>query len=359
MLASSKIYEFLRKSLVFVSIGSIADVMPMIDENRIMTRYGLEFMGATDHPGLNRLIYNSTTTSKTVSWELSPLLNSPGRYGQTELTERFFLSKNTNELDSVLNKIRSLNDKRKALVNETVQTLIQDIENGFHNDYNNFYCVVIDDIPEGLAGLLAQRISDYYNRPAIILTGKSDTAIDAYKGSGRSLNGIDFFSYIMPMGDMFERIGGHAQAFGFTIQKNNVSSVMSRLDASLEGNVVEQIIHADIELDITRITQKLLAELLMLDPFGKGNHEPVFFSQNVKISDFARFGIDKNHGKFLFAENAEVSAVGWKRAEVMEMMYNNGSAVDILYTLEKNKFNNRNYIQMNIVDIDRYDHASQ
>lgn len=348
--SSEKINSFIESTIGLVSIGSIADIMPMINENRVLVYKGFKSLRKTSHPGLSILINNEGVNTKKIGWDIAPLLNTPGRFGMTELTVNFFLEDKTDELKKIVSTIKDLNKKRKDTVNELCQKFVNDLNSGVIANEKNLLVIKSDLIPEGLAGLIANRLSDETSKPviAVSLPGKDGIV----KGSGRHRGEIDFISLIKPYEKYFEKIGGHSRAFGFTIKVEVLDSVMSMLTDSVDENTfTEQIFSIDLEVEINKITEHFIKNLSILEPHGPGNEEPVFLSKKINIESFARFGENNRHGKFNFKNNPNLTAIGWNIGNRMEELSKLNEPVDILFTLENNYFKGVNYPRMIILDI--------
>ena len=346
---SEKTFDFTAMALGLTAIGIIADVMPLIEENRTLLKIGIDYLNRTKHPGILELKKKSMITSKAIAWEIAPLLNSPGRFGLTDLTGRFFLSSDPGEIRSAIDDIRRINEKRKRMVNDIFTREFGELGKRTRLMHRNFTCVTSPDIPDGIAGLIAVKISEKNDKPAIVIsTGTSDGIC---KGSGRSAAGIDFFSAVEPLSGCFERIGGHAQAFGFTIKIDRIEQVMLEIDTRLDGIPKNNsTLKIDAEINIGEIDRNPAREIEMLAPFGKCNEEPVIISRNVTISGFSRFGEEGRHGRFILEENPEMRVIGWRLADEMERIFKSGKAVDIVYTMEEREFNGRKYVQLQVID---------
>jgi single-stranded-DNA-specific exonuclease len=336
--------------LPFVAIGTIADIMPLNNENRILVRNGLNYLGETKHPGLSILVYGKPATAKTVSWDIAPVLNSPGRFGHTSLTVDFFIEKDIVSIQKTLSEIREINEKRRELVNGLFSEIKEVYAEGGYSDYKNITVIKSDNIPDGVAGLIANRVMDISDKPVIVLakTGSGDLI----KGSGRALAGIDFFSYLQPLADTFDKLGGHPQAFGFTIKIGLIESVLQRLDESVISFDKPRVSTTayDTEIDLNDIDDHLMNQLALIEPFGNGNEEPVFLTRDVEIGEFSYLGKGARHGRFSFNEY-NLRAVGWDLGEVMERFSGSGEKVDIYFYLEYNIFRDQKKIQLRLRDI--------
>jgi single-stranded-DNA-specific exonuclease len=353
MRASGKIYDFLNYCMEFVAIGTVADVMPLIGENRIFTKLGLERMSNSSHNGISILSESKSVDSKFISWELSPILNSPGRYGKTDITVDFFLEEDDGKGRNIIDELRILNDDRKKLISDTFTEIISGKNEKNIIIFNSLVCAKTDKIPDGMTGLLASKLSEYYSKPAITVSISGDINGQC-RGSGRCNGSYDFFLMAEKVSDKFIRFGGHSQAFGFTIAYDRIDEMLNELSLLINNEEYSDLnrrIFIDDELNLSEINTKLIKSLKILEPFGKGNEEPVFLTKNIKPYSFTRFGKKQNHGKFLFKNESNLTAIGWGMADIMEPLFESSEAIDIVYRLENNEYNNKTYPRIIISSI--------
>ncbi|MBN2160287.1 MAG: single-stranded-DNA-specific exonuclease RecJ [Spirochaetes bacterium] len=333
---SEKVSGFIDSILGLVSIGSIADVIPLVGENRILVKTGIDRLNRIKHPALSKLINGDAINARVIGWGIGPLLNTPGRIGKTELTVSFFIENEPGVLDAVISEIKSLNENRKIFINQFCSKILKDIEAGTIPSFGSLIYIKTGDIPDGYAGLVANRISDATGNPVIVavLPGKNGFI----KGSGRSRGGMEFFSRVEKLRDRFERIGGHENAFGFTARDTDVDGIIRDI-----GNFLDQRPSApamnDIcwELDPASITTGFINDIARMEPFGNGNAEPVFISRGIRVESFVQFG--NGHGKYIIFEGNPLTAIGWGMGHLMKDYFERGDKLDIIYRLENNIFN--------------------
>lgn len=345
---SPKIVEFNNYILGLVALGAIADIVPLIEENRVMVHLGLESLKNTSHAGLSLLLNNKKVSSRTLGWHVAPVLNAPGRMGRTEYTADFLLGTGGREHGDILEEILGLNKKRREMVDCEVNKIFEMITNG-NIDTSRDVVFVRADLPEGVIGLIANRVSEMVKKPVIVVSRTDENGI--VKGSGRVRGDFDFFSKISGLSIPFEKVGGHAQAFGFTIKEELLDGVVAQIARSVSvSNFTSPVDPVDCVLDIRDVTIEVAEKLELLEPTGKGNEEPVFLTRGAVLRKFVRIGVGNQHGKYLFKDNLEAEAVGWNIGDYMEQHASAG-AVDIVYRLEVGNFNGRRYPQMVILDI--------
>ncbi len=331
---SKKISQFIQDMLPLVALGTIADMMPMIDENRILVSNGITYFEKTNHCGLKiiREYISKTINADIIGWDISPLLNTPGRFGKTKLAADFLLEKNPSRVREILEEIVQLNSERKTII----QSLVSKFSKHKITEINSLHVICSEEIPDGLTGLIANRLADQLSQPVLVISDKPDTQI--IKGSGRSRNNFDFFSKVSKYEHLFEKLGGHNHAFGFSIKKENIPVLVTELNNTLTCPIHENdITEYDYELPIERITFELLYELKLFEPFGIGHKPFIFLSKNCKISQF--FIINNKHCKLLISGSIQLEAMAWNCAEKYKEILSQLISVDLYYTVKTNEYN--------------------
>jgi len=347
--SSDKVFPLLEQYLVLVSVGTIADIMPVYGENRQMIKYGISLLNrGKGHHGINFLLKGEQINTKSISWGVAPLLNTPGRFGVTGLTVDFFLERDRDAVTGISSEIQKLNIERKKIVADILCRVKEKIDGGHPGIYGNLFLYHDDDMIDGIAGLVANRIADDLKMPVIVATKTGDNGL--LKGSGRSPGGFNFFSYVEPYSDFFAKLGGHSQAFGFTIEKDNLIPVIKKISSLIGENlIIDYSLKADCRIKIEEISNSLLDRLDLIEPYGKSNEEPLFYSSHVVISSFNTFGNDKRHGKYVLSNG--LNAIGWDKSAQMSEVYNKKRNVDMIYRLERNSYLNRTFPRLIIADI--------
>ncbi len=345
---SEKVKDFIESVIGHVAIGSIADVISLTGENRILVRSGIDNLGRTRQKSLSLIMNGEKADSRFIGWTLAPLLNTPGRLGKTELTVDFFIAKDVQKLRAIISEIKALNEDRRLFVREFCGSVLEMIENGTLDSTGRLIHIKTDRIPEGYAGLIANRIADVTGKPVIVtvLPGRNGIV----KGSGRSRGGVRFFSHFREYTDRFERIGGHENAFGFTVQADRIDEIVRLIEKTLqaESSSSEDAV-TEYELDIACITTGFINDLQLLEPYGNGNSEPVFVVRNLKFESFQQFG--SNHGKYFISDYSSLTAIGWGMGAHMKDLFETGHPLDISFRLENNIYSGKVTPRMIIIDI--------
>lgn len=346
------------KDLQLVMLAALADIVPLVNENRILVRAGIAAINSGKlRPGLAELFARLSISGKEVgsadfSWTVIPCLNAAGRLGQSNLALQLLLSENPAERDSLAEKIISMNEQRKDLVTNASAVIGKQADDSFEK-YQHKLCVVIDErINKGITGILASRLVGIYDVPSIAVTIDGDTAI----GSIRSCRGHVATQFLDSFGDFFINHGGHNYAAGFSFRREKLGEFTAKIESlapaiNLEG--ASDTIDIDAELPAAYLTPQLLPLISKLEPFGEGCPEPVFFTKSLSVSDALVIGKSEPHhlkltfdcGKFKFP------ALFWREADRLNKDFKIGDKLDVLYKVERNSFNGAVTPQMNITDI--------
>jgi single-stranded-DNA-specific exonuclease len=346
-----KIRSLLCRWLPLAAIGTVADVVPLVGENRTIVAHGLSLCGSSDSVPIRLLAAECPDMDATaVAWKIAPLLNTPGRLGKTELTASFLTCCDEQYAGELFRNIKKLNEERRRLMKERMEACMSEIDHGGHSLTRNFTYIRLLDIGDGFTGLLAGRIAEKTGKPAIVVSDISGK--DALKGSGRAPEGIAFLSYIEPFAGEFMRFGGHTHAFGFSVSPDTVDKLMEKIDRNMDGvTAASRTATADIEVTSPHTLMNFFRkDYDRFAPFGHGNEEPLFFTQKLGIGNYAPFGNDGKHGKYILAGG--IHAIGWGIAKEMEKLAD--GELNILYRLEEDRYNGK----MRIV-LERLEKASQ
>lgn len=289
--------------LDLVGIGTIGDIVPLVDENRTLVKYGIKAINNSKRQGLVKLIKETglkygEVNSENIAYVIVPHLNSAGRITKPEIALELLISKDLHLQTEAVNSLISSNKERKKLQEKAFLECIAIIEE-FHLK-DNFKIIFAEEAHEGITGIVAGKIKDKYERPAIIVTKSGDYL----KGTGRSVKNIDIYNILKNVAELFEKFGGHSGACGFMMKREN----LSQLRYSLEKEVNELYskdsllfsLEKEIDLEFTgkEIDAALVKELEKLAPFGNSNEKPVFQIKHVKMNNILFMGADNNHLRF-------------------------------------------------------------
>ena len=281
--------------LELAAIATVGDVMDLQGENRILVKEGLKRLPYTKNKGLQALIRvtgleGSRISSYHIGFVLGPCINASGRLDTAARSLRLLQCEDADEAARLAGDLKALNDSRKALTEKGKDAAIQLIEN---TDLKNdpVLVVYLPKCHESLAGIIAGRIREKYNRPVFVLT-KGEKGV---KGSGRSIQQYSMFEELVKCGDLLDQYGGHPMAAGLSLPEENVSLLRKRLNEQCtlkEEDLIPKVM-IDVPMPISYISTKLVEQLSLLEPFGKGNTKPLFAQKNVRALNSRVIG--KNH----------------------------------------------------------------
>lgn len=342
------------KYLDIVSIGTISDIVPLVDENRVITKLGLKLVECTKNLGLNAILSEigmKKIDSSVVSFGVAPRINACGRMGYAEEALKLLLSSNSSDAKKLAQSLKKYNNDRQAeekkIFNEAInQIKEQKLENA------NSICLAGENWHSGVIGIVASKITEMFFKPCILICLEEGS--DLGKGSGRSIPGFDLHEALMKCQEVLEGFGGHSMAVGLSVKKQNFEKFKELFGKIVdEANIkdVEPIIKIDSILNIDNLDKEMVKSLNLLEPFGEANKTPIFVFKNLKI-DSIRALTEGKHLKLTLRTNQNnyIDAIGFNLGELSEE-YRIGDKVDIAGNVEINSFNDRESIQINLKDM--------
>ena len=297
------------KLIEFVAIATVCDVVDLIDENRIFVKNGLEMLNNSKNIGINALkkacgLEDKEITAYHIGFVIGPCLNASGRLDSAKKGLELLLMEDDEEAKNLAQEIVDLNDARKNMTNEGVDRAVNIFDS---TDINNdkILVVYIPDIHESLAGIVAGRVKEKYNKPTIILT-KSEEGV---KGSARSIEEYNMFEGLLACKELLDKFGGHPMAAGLSLQEDKVDELRKALNnkCELTDEDLTRKIMIDSSLPLEYLNLHLIEELNVLEPFGKGNAKPVFGVKDAKITKAMLLGKDKNVLKLKLLTNNNIT----------------------------------------------------
>ncbi len=342
--------EFL-KFLDIVCVGTISDIVPLTDENRVIVKLGLKLVEQTRNLGLREILQScgySKINSTTISFGVAPRINACGRMGHQEDALNLLLSKNIDEVKDLTAKLNEYNKTRQDIEKSIYQEAVEKIEK--NNLSNNSTIVVYGNgWHHGVIGIVSSKITELYFKPSILLSEEDGE----YKGSGRSINGFDLHEALMECNQTIKKFGGHAMAVGISIEKDKIEQFKEMFEKIAKEKNVDKIIpiiNVDAEIRLDDINKDMVESLKELEPYGEANKMPVFAFKNLKIESIRSLTNGKNLKLSVRDNKNIVNAIGFNLGELSEI-YKIGDKVDIAGNLEINSFNGVDSIQINIKDI--------
>ena len=339
------------KYLDIVCVGTISDIVPLTDENRVIVKLGLKLVEQTKNLGLKEILQScgySKINSTTISFGVAPRINACGRMGHQEEALNLLLSKEENEVKELTQKINEYNKTRQEIEKNIYNEAVEQIEKeGL--DTQNTIVVSGKGWHHGVIGIVSSKITELYFKPSILLCEEDGEC----KGSGRSIPGFDLHEALMECNDTIDKVGGHAMAVGINIKKEKVEEFKEEFEKIAKEKEVDKIIpilNLDAEIKLDDVNKEMVDSLKELEPFGEANKMPIFAFRNLKI-DSIRSLSEGKHLRLSVKDNKNIiNAIGFNMGALADT-YRIGDRVDIAGNLEINSFNGVDSIQINIKDI--------
>lgn len=339
------------KYLDIVCIGTISDIVPLVDENRVIVKLGLKLVKQTKNLGLREIIKSSGYSqidSNTISFGVAPRINACGRMGHQEEALKLFLETEEDEVNKLTQKLNEYNKIRQETERNIYNEAVEEIEK--EKLYNkNTIVIMKENWHHGVIGIVASKITELYFKPSILLCEEEENA----KGSGRSVPGFDLYEALTDCKEHIDRFGGHSMAIGINIKKEEFEEFRNKLEKIAEEKNIKEIVpilKVDAQVYLDDIDKEMVGSLKELEPFGEANKMPIFVFRNLKI-DSIRALSEGKHLKLTLKDNKNiVNAIGFNLGELSNE-YRIGDKVDVVGNLEINTFNGVENIQINIKDI--------
>ena len=343
--------------LGLVALGTVADMGPLTGENRFLVKEGIDHLRNTESPGIKALagtarVKLSSLDTEDLSFRLIPRLNAPGRMGDAQLSLDLLTTVSEDEARSLAQSMEALNQERRALTEEAMEEAAAQLplESG-REDVPPIVIVESETWPPGILGLIAGRLSERYDRPAIAIC----RGPEASRASARSGDAFDLFSLLEPNQELFDRFGGHAQAAGFTLPTASLPALRDRIvpaaEAMLDGFQPRAEIEADCEVPLALPAREQFDFIQSLQPFGAQNAAPVFLTRRARVVDARMVGQDGRHLKLrIWDGSTGWDAIAFRQGGMLEAAQDR---IDVLYTVGLNDWGGRARIQLNVLDMRR------
>ena len=339
------------KYLDIVCVGTISDIVPLVDENRVIAKLGLMLIAQTKNIGLKTLLIESgykKIDSNTISFGVAPRINACGRMGYQNEALKLFLTNNIEEARQITEKLNKFNVERQAKEKEIFEQAISELEK---EDINNLNSIVLcgDNWHHGVIGIVASKIAEKFFKPTILICFEGEIG----KGSGRSLPGFDLHEALVKSSEYLERYGGHEMAVGVSLKKDLYNSFKEKFEQiAIEQDIKDIIPVIKIDSIITSkdINKEMVKELQKLEPFGEKNKTPIFVYKNLKIDSIRALSEGKHLKLILKDDNFLINAIGFNLGHLSEE-YTIGDKIDVAGVLEINSFGNQEIVQINIKDL--------
>ncbi|WP_130860074.1 single-stranded-DNA-specific exonuclease RecJ [Gracilibacillus phocaeensis] len=347
-----------KQYLDLVAVGTIADLVPLQDENRILAYYGLQSLAQTSRKGMQALMrkckISDQITEEDVGFRIAPRLNAVGRLQDANMAVDLLLTEDEEEAEELAGYIQELNTERQRIVSAITEEAMAIYEE--NEQQGDVIIVAKQGWNQGVLGIVASKLIQTYHRPAIVLTIDPET--NQAKGSARSIAGFDMFQNCMQHRDLFTHFGGHAQAAGMTLPVENINKLQQELMTLAKIQLAEDDFKPQLtvtgHLTISQIDLDLLMELQQLAPFGMGNPKPLFHLEAVP-TEMRQIGETKNHLKIKFAEaGVQMDAIGFGFGSSFLHLAKD-SVIEVIAELQINEWNGIRKPQLMLKDIAVFD----
>lgn len=351
--------KWLPAFVKIAAIGTLADVVPLVGENRVIARHGLAALSRGPHTvGLRALLEASGLLGKTidsyqVAFMLAPRVNAAGRMSTPDIAMRLLLATDETMGDQARALAQQLNDenlRRQQEEAELVTHAKKAIETDPSVGAHNVLVVGGEGWHRGVIGIAASKLVDAYHKPAIVLSIDGDIA----HGSCRSIPDFDMLEALERCADLFLKFGGHKQAAGLTMEAARVPEFRTRINAYadevLEPDQLRPRLRIDGPLSLRAVTDELMQGLDSMGPFGLANPRPVFHATGVAIVDGPRTLKERHLKMTLAQEGRRIRAIAWRAAERADFLIRNRAAVNLAFSLERNEFQGETYLELNVCD---------
>lgn len=343
---SDEIWDFLEVA----AIATVGDVMDLQGENRIIVKEGLKKLSSTSFEGLKALICvnnleGAEITAYHVGFVIGPCINASGRLDTAARSLELLLADNMEDAMKLADDLYDLNQSRKAMTEQGKEQAIQSIEeNNLGKD--RVLVVYLPDCHESLAGIIAGRIREAYNKPVFVLT----KGADGVKGSGRSIEAYSMYEELVKCSDLLTQFGGHPMAAGLSMEEKNVELFRRRLNDNCtltEQDLIPKIM-IDVPMPISYLSKKLTEQLKVLEPFGKGNSKPLFAQKNLRAVGIRVLGRNRNVAKMLLIDEngIKMDAVYFGEAQEFVDFVQAHDTISVTYYPEINVFQGRENLQV-------------
>lgn len=338
------------KFLDFVCVGTISDIVPLVDENRVISKLGLKLVQVTKNVGLRALlesIGSKVIDSSTISFGVAPRINACGRLGYEQEALELFFTENIVQAQEIAKDLSRYNSERQQKEVKIYKESIEMIENGEKNKN----CIILghEDWHHGVIGIVSSKITEMYYKPSILIGFEDDEG----KGSGRSIQGFDLHEALSNCSQYIERFGGHSMAIGITVKRKDFDNFKEKVEEYCKNAKVNEfvpVIKIDEEITAEDINIETVKGLKSLEPYGEANKMPLFIYKNLKIDSIRALSEGKHIKLTLRDKNILIDAIGFNMGNLVNEFLL-GDKVDVVGCLEINKYNGRESVQLNLKDM--------
>ena len=348
--------EYVKNNyLEFTTIATIGDIMPLINENHIVAKVGLRKIVLTKNKGLKKLIEvagidsNNALTTYHIGFIIGPLINAAGRMENATLALELFLATDDDTISNLALTLKRLNDERKEMTENGAKLAVEIIEKKYVDD--KVLVVFVENLGEQVAGIVAGRIKEKYNKPTIILTDTIEK--DEAKASCRSIDTYDIFTALNAHRDILLKFGGHKLAAGFSIKKENIDMLRKLLNEKCElgDEDFAKKVYIDADFPFYEMNEDVINDIEKLAPFGQNFNKPTFASKSVETKILNVYGNSQNVVKLLFDKDGrDVKGVAFMDYKMIKDRLDKDTKIDIVYYPKVNEYRDIRNVEINLVD---------
>lgn len=352
--------EQLKWLLDLVAIGTIADCVPLLGENRVLVKYGLLVLSKTRRIGLQEMFKvgriaideNAIPNTQKVAFQIAPRINASGRMDHASLSYELITADNRIMARDIALEVEGKNQQRQKITAEIVREVRVLAENSYKDKKLIF--AHNENWPVGILGLIAGRIADEFRKPTIVLQKQARE----YVGSLRSIPEVNIVEALGECEDLVIKFGGHSQAAGVRVAEENIEKFYERLseavESKLKGKEIAPKIEIDLELEAKDVNWELAAQIKKMEPFGEGNEEPVFLLKNMIVDDLRVVGNGSKHLKLALLDGGGspkiFGAIGFGMGEKFPAL-KIGDKIEIVCNIQEDEWNGNKKIQLNLIDL--------
>ena len=365
-----------REYADLTAIGTIADVMPIIDENRVIVMYGLERINCTERKGLSALIEASVSgnarpvaqgakekpkkkiNSSFIGFGIAPRINAAGRISNASKAVELFLTDSNEKAQDIARELCDINRQRQVEENRIAEQAYKTIEQ--EHDFENDRVIVLsdDNWQQGIVGIVASRVTEKYGLPSIFVSFDGATrgypaADDIGKGSGRSIKGMNLVEALNYCSEYLVKYGGHELAAGLTIERDNIDAFKKKINEYARAHISEEMLNinmdADTEIEMNDVTLETANDVARLEPFGSANPVPAFVIRNVRVERMAAIGAGK-HTRLTVSQDGRFITAMYFGTSPAKLDFCEGDYIDLLFNMDVNDYMNNKTVQMIVKD---------
>lgn len=345
--------------LDLVTLGTISDLVPLVDENRTMIKYGLKAINENKRIGLTALrkvtgLEDKEINAGRIGYTIGPCFNAAGRIEDAQIGVKLLLEKDRDSAKRLSETLHNLNSKRQKIQVDGEQYCKELVEERYFED--NFLILRADQVSEGVIGIVAGKIKEMFYKPTLVLTKSKEGYL---KGSGRSIIGIHIYNEMSKVSDLLLGFGGHEMACGFSVEESNLEELRERLNEQVinikdkNPDIFVPRINILEEMEAKELNLEFIREISKLEPYGVGNAKPLFIMKNVQVNNSGTKICGKDHSHLRFSGKKDdifLNGIGFSLAEKYQDIEESG-LVDIVFCADINEYNGRISPQMRIEDI--------